>query len=594
MPNESRNKPIIPAKLAVKSMRDSGYRDTAHAIAELIDNSVEAGARNVELICVDKVHVGGGRNVTRLDEIAVYDNGSGMDRDTLWMSLQFGAGTHLDEASQKGIGRFGMGLPNSSISQCEKVDVWTWQGGTCYHSYLDVREIISGAMENVPEPKKSSIPKRWLNLTSSKLEKSGTLVVWSRLDRVKWKTSRALLENSSTLIGRIYRYFIAEGEVKIRTATYLSDAGSIEKVRDEFALPTDPLYLMKKTSTPAPFADSPMFEAYEKDDEIDVSFRGKKHRVRIKYSIARKGARELGGEHAVGQHAKRNIGISLVRSRRELEMNQSFTIAYDPRERWWGIEVDFPPGLDDVFGVTNTKQNATAFFYMDLDEDARVENLSPEAFEESLQEQSDPRWVMYTISRRILANLRPMREQIKRMAEVRKKRKLDSDIEVDAAEEAATRATEERKKQGHEGQSDRDETKPSAERAKEIQEEMENVGVDPSQARDIAVEHVQTNTKYIFQKVSFEGAAFFQVASRGGSIIIGINDRHPAAKYLYDLLHESEQQEIVKALEALKLLLMGWARLEDEAQSDKRRGILSDLRTDWGRIARDFLNTANE
>lgn len=37
---EESNDEVIPPKLAVKAMRDSGYKNTAYAIAELIDNSV--------------------------------------------------------------------------------------------------------------------------------------------------------------------------------------------------------------------------------------------------------------------------------------------------------------------------------------------------------------------------------------------------------------------------------------------------------------------------------------------------------------------------------------------------------------------------
>jgi len=44
---------IIPPELAVKAMRDSGYKNTAYALAELIDNSVQANASNVELICLE-------------------------------------------------------------------------------------------------------------------------------------------------------------------------------------------------------------------------------------------------------------------------------------------------------------------------------------------------------------------------------------------------------------------------------------------------------------------------------------------------------------------------------------------------------------
>lgn len=65
--------------------------------------------------------------------------------------------------------------------------------------------------------------------------------------------------------------------------------------------------------------------------------------------------------------------MSVVRAGRELEMNRTFDIGYDPVERWWGIEVSFSPALDDIFGVTNNKQAANAFRYMDLSKDAEDE-----------------------------------------------------------------------------------------------------------------------------------------------------------------------------------------------------------------------------
>ena len=72
-----------------------------------------------------------------------------MDADVLRMALQFGNGTHLTEETQEGMGKFGMGLPSSSISQCRHVEVWTWQAGpeSAIYSYLDLDRIISGDMD---------------------------------------------------------------------------------------------------------------------------------------------------------------------------------------------------------------------------------------------------------------------------------------------------------------------------------------------------------------------------------------------------------------------------------------------------------------
>ena len=59
-----------------QSMRNSGYRNTAYALAEIIDNSVEAKARNIEIMCAEKVSYDTSHPTTSIVQIAVTDNGS--------------------------------------------------------------------------------------------------------------------------------------------------------------------------------------------------------------------------------------------------------------------------------------------------------------------------------------------------------------------------------------------------------------------------------------------------------------------------------------------------------------------------------------
>ena len=134
---------IVPAHLAVTAMRDNGYKNAAYAIAELMDNSIQAGASQVELLCGEKQNTSGQRKTSIIETIAVLDNGSGMTAEILRLALQFGNGTYLDSAKHTGIGRFGMGLPSSSISQCRRVDVWSWTNGkeNALYTFLDIDEI---------------------------------------------------------------------------------------------------------------------------------------------------------------------------------------------------------------------------------------------------------------------------------------------------------------------------------------------------------------------------------------------------------------------------------------------------------------------
>ena len=49
------SKSIIPAKNALKAFRDSGYKGTASAIAEIIDNSIEAESKNIDIIAFEEI-----------------------------------------------------------------------------------------------------------------------------------------------------------------------------------------------------------------------------------------------------------------------------------------------------------------------------------------------------------------------------------------------------------------------------------------------------------------------------------------------------------------------------------------------------------
>lgn len=197
------NHDIVPTHLVVKAMRDSGYKNAAYAISELMDNSIQAEASRVELLCSERVERLKQRARSRISEIAVLDNGCGMGVDVLRKALQFGNGTRLNDYS--GIGRFGMGLPNSSISQARRVDVWSWQYGpdSAIHSYIDIDEIEAGSLKQVPEPSVKPIPKIWREVGHA-FEETGTLVVWSSLDRIMWRSARSIIDNSELLIGRMF------------------------------------------------------------------------------------------------------------------------------------------------------------------------------------------------------------------------------------------------------------------------------------------------------------------------------------------------------------------------------------------------------
>lgn len=590
---------IVPTHLVVKAMRDNGYKNAAYAIAELMDNSIQAGATQVELLCGEEMIIRSQRSRMGINQIAVLDNGCGMDATVLRMALQFGNGTRLDDENPTGIGRFGMGLPNSSISQCRRVEVWSWQNGheNALYTYIDLDEIEDGNLVEVPEPQHRNIPTIWLEVGQS-FDKTGTLVVWSNIDRCMWRTAQTIIDNSEFLIGRMYRYFLHEQIVAIRYASFDMNA-RIRAVNEQFARPNDPFYLMPYTSCPGPFDETPMFQQWGDETVYIVQFRGQQHEVRISFAYAKEEAREgyNPGSLPHGKHAAKNVGVSIVRAGRELDLDTSWSNPSEPRDRWWGVEISFPPALDDLFGVTNNKQSARNFSELaKVDVESLLEDGQTLGTARAILEaDEDPRWPLLEFTHHIRKNINVISGLLRAQTERPKPNRYD----VPPPEAKATEVTRKRIEEGHQGKSDiQEQQQPPEERKANITEELVDQGVTKKQAEELAATTVGRGLKYTFVEASLSGSAFFDVKSRGGAVLISLNTNHPAYGHLVEILEEDVedvdidtlQSRLIRARDGLKLLIMAWARYEDEQPDGKRRNDASDARFDWGRLAREFLD----
>lgn len=591
------NRDIVPTHLIVNSLRDSGYKNAAYAIAELMDNAIQAGAASVELLCGERVEPIRQRSRSRINQLAVLDNGCGMDADVLQMALQFGNGTRLNDYS--GIGRFGMGLPSSSISQARRVDVWSWQAGpeNAIYTYIDIGEIADGTLKQVPVPVKKPIPKIWREVGKT-FDESGTLVVWTTLDRILWHTASTIIKNSELLIGRMYRYFLADDQVRIRLVSF--DMGTVARNRvnyEKFALPNDPLYLLAKTSCPAPWDNTPMFtQADFQNTEFRIRFRKEIHTVTVKFSYAKEEARagRSAGSLPHGRHANKNKGMSIVRAKRELDLDTSWADETSNRDRWWGVEVSFPPALDELFGVTNNKQSARNFSELakkDLNDELEGQALGAKIDE--LNADKDPRLPLLEIAQHIRTRISIIRGLLRAQGATDKRRRHPAL----GAEEKGTQVTRERSAEGHRGESDRQEEQQSPEkRQREIADEFVEQGATQNHAEQLAAQTVDRGLKYRFTESSGASPAFFDVKPRGGIVIISLNVDHPAYEHLVEVLqqdletlNEDKLKECLgNARQGLELLLIAWARYEDE-KNDRQREQAQEVRWDWGRMARDFL-----
>jgi hypothetical protein len=322
---------IVALDRFIMATRDSGYKGTASAVAELVDNSLQAGATEITVsLEVDK------SEEEHPIVLTVADNGSGMDSSALRTALRFGGSTRFN--SRKGLGRYGMGLPNSSLSQAQRVTVHTWNSkrGRVLTSYLDLEEIACGVLTEVPKPSRVSRPS-FLNGFDS-----GTAVTWSRCDRLDNRRISTIARKLLRALGRRFRHFLWEN-VSIT-------------VNGEAVEPIDPLFLHPEAlySGATLFAEEMVYEvSANPDEQTAVGL------VRVRFSElpVAEWAHLSNREKRVRGIAK-GAGVSIVRAGREVDYGWFF-LGGKRRENyddWWRCEILFEPVLDEAFGITHTKQ----------------------------------------------------------------------------------------------------------------------------------------------------------------------------------------------------------------------------------------------
>jgi len=372
------------------ALRSTGYKNIESAVSEIIDNSIEAEASNVLVLVTDKVpSYSGKRYVT---EIAFLDDGTGMNDEDLEGCLQLGTGTRR---GRKGIGRFGVGLPQASMHVCPYVQVYSWQNGieNCKMTFLDINAVKNGLQNKLRIDDSVDMPEKYaqyIRLTHPLLNKDfdfsqkGTLVIWTDCDNVSPKTVKPLFDRLEFALGQKFRHLINDDSKNI----YLLNTENAQY--DRVVMPNDPLFLMKpnlvlgnvdmpekiKERNNVDFTE-PLFEPFSNelypDGVVTFSIKYtdrdtqevKDSIVTLRFSVVRKEFYDLTaiagnpGGTKMGQHVKKLEGISVVRSGREIDFGtfDFYSNLNEPEHRWWGCEISFTPELDEAFGVSNNKQH---------------------------------------------------------------------------------------------------------------------------------------------------------------------------------------------------------------------------------------------
>lgn len=169
---------ILPPNAASlsQSMRDLGY-SLETAIADLIDNSITAGASNISIFL----------NIDEADEpcLVIIDDGSGMTNDELLEAMRPGSRNPRDKRDEDDLGRFGLGLKTASFSQCKSLTVVSRKSKKAFAAQWDLDLIASRNEWIVTVPPIEDIQDLpYLD----QLSNQGTYVLWRKLDRLLERT----------------------------------------------------------------------------------------------------------------------------------------------------------------------------------------------------------------------------------------------------------------------------------------------------------------------------------------------------------------------------------------------------------------------
>lgn len=197
-------KAIAPsAARLTSSLRDIGY-DFSTALADVVDNSITAGATRIDVRVIFE---------GAASRVVIVDDGHGMDDGQLEEALRFGS---RREYSDSDLGKFGLGLKTASLSQGRRLTVISRSGrGPVHGLTLDLDHVERTDRWEVIVRSAGDLPSELTELLSAG---PGTVVVWENLDRVlsyanpdgEWARRRlqSLAESAHEYIAMVFHRFL--------------------------------------------------------------------------------------------------------------------------------------------------------------------------------------------------------------------------------------------------------------------------------------------------------------------------------------------------------------------------------------------------
>lgn len=347
---------IVFADAFIRGMRDIGYKDPAWALAELVDNSVQAAAENISIRLGFAPE---NSSQAKPDMLAICDDGNGMIPEMIGFAVRWG-GTDR-EGDRNGFGRYGYGLPSSAVSIARRYTVYSKTTESDWHAVtVDIKELadVAGDLaktEALLTARPAQLPS-WLldaedNINLSNL-KSGTIVVFEDPDRLRtrggWITTNTLKTKLLQRFGVIYHHWIPDRRLYVH--------GALVQV-------VDPLFLMEhgrffdETSVRAIRVETRTFDVENSEGKtgtvtVRAALLPPNFQLADPTQYGRKGAK-LNNRYPI---MKEYNGLLISRERRVIDCIPPRWTKFQNYDANVKVEIDFEPELDEYFGITTSKQ----------------------------------------------------------------------------------------------------------------------------------------------------------------------------------------------------------------------------------------------
>ena len=328
-------KNVPKADMLMGSMRSIGYTFES-AIADIIDNSISAHAKNIQLTFPTEAS-----NCF----ISIIDDGVGLSEDELFNAMRYGSTACESTRSDDDLGRFGLGLKAASLSQCRVLSVLSKKDGIITGFQWDYNHILkSGEWELIVLSNDDC--RKLPTYDFFARQDNGTLVLWQDFDVIDkatngqiYTTLSAYKETVSDYISLIFHRFLNSHSLHIKLNQLVIEG------QDPFLDSKKEKVTRQKVINLA-IKDSTGVERLVKVQPIILPFYK---------DLTKKDIKLLGGD----ENIRTKQGYYIYRNDRLIIWGTWFGLQRGELTKNARIRVDFPNSLDDIWKIDIKKQNAS-------------------------------------------------------------------------------------------------------------------------------------------------------------------------------------------------------------------------------------------